>query len=182
MFKKLSILFLILLVSKLAYAQTYNYDKKNSCDIYFTIIKNIDTQKPLLFHFCVVQKTSSALIKKYHFKNPFYNLLDTDTVRLNKKYHLDHDWRMFLNAIDTAKIKNYPVTCNFNIDYKALRYSDKHDFVLIFSPVVFSPNGDKAICAYEYYVNSEDSSGIVLFLEKRNGQWVIVNRFQMYIS
>ncbi len=88
--------------------------------------------------------------------------LDTNSTRVWNK----NAWSNFVKSIDTASLEEYPL----NIPSKKNDKSKK----LVFAPVIFSNNNDKALCIGKLYsVSGTSGSGIAWFFERENGQWTI---------
>ena len=117
-------------------------------------------------------KTSLQTLKRFDFKNPANHQLKPDT--LNKA------WQSFLNNIDTASFRNGLV------DHRLLsQYADKKTVTgkhIYLSPIIFSKDKRKAVCAVRDYGSSLDASEEVFLLEKKGKQWVVFKFYLISIS
>ncbi|MES2375960.1 MAG: hypothetical protein V4553_05260 [Bacteroidota bacterium] len=153
-FKKSIIFFLALGMGSICRAQ----NDSESYKVYEIVLAKLTKR------FTTLEKaTTLRAIKHFNFKDPsIYWVVPEGPV--------SDDWHMFLNSIDTAKLKTEPL---------ADAFCAKHPFELTarnylrFSPVIFS--GDKAMVGL-YIYNAGMFNEQVFLLEKKSGDWTIYKR------
>ena len=182
-----------------------SYSRKYETNIYSTVIDYSFFRLP--YSYVLVGDSTSLLILNYfNFKNVKDNGFDGKSIsKLSNT-----SWKYFLASIDINISKNFGIdskfTSNINVKLRPLvknyykeKESDliwplqnnnyklpKHSLtggLLIFSPVILSNDGTKAVCAMNIYQGPEDSSTTMYFLERnKNMSWKVVSTILYSIS
>ena len=152
--KKIIVIIGILLTSsKLLYAQ-----ENNVYAIYDTLLKDLKVKS-------FAPYTSSRTLKEFNIK-------DQNDYLYDRKDTLNQEWKQFFHSIDTSKIESGQVDSLFSMKHPE---NSKTQRGVIFSPVLISPEGSKAMCGLHL-----DWSGDYMFLlEKKDGKWIIRKRYIM---
>lgn len=125
----------------------------------------------------------------------------------NSRFHTDSSWGDFLRAVDASQFVSYtvdaqkvgPLACRkavqwtekMNDTYLGLAGAgfngirqDYYAFVglVVFSNVVYSADGLKAICYYAKMTNERSGEGRVIFLERGGSFWQVVASRIMWVS
>lgn len=141
----------------------------------------------------VEPETTLRELRSFNFKDPRYHLLDTITEK-----HIDQaDWKTFLNEINVDEIPSSTLALTEfrSKEYKVLparRFKNRHnrknlnyepyDAVILFSPIILSGDGSKAVCSVMSYSNPGGSGTNIYFFEKIDKTWKIVDRILLGIS
>ncbi len=113
---------MLALLAKNSYCQSN--DTKSDCVIYNAIVQDFykNNHSPIL----IKKNTSTLLLKAFHFKDPYYHVLN------KKRLTLSNEWEQFLYNIDTNKVTNKTIKCVINSD--SIKET-KHSYT--FCPVIF---------------------------------------------
>ena len=144
----------------------------------------------------ISDSTSSRQLATLDLKDIQNNTLDSSAIgRLNNPV-----WKKFLSNVDVNNIPNQKLTKSFDNNKKIRFVSEVKDFyqqransspkrkyknaygTFIFSPVVFSEDGNKAVCTLHIFQGPEAASTTVFFLEKDKDDWNIYTRILSSIS
>jgi hypothetical protein len=148
----------------------YSQDAVYSDDlmIYEKLLSLYDHGSPLLLE----SETSSQTLKRFDFKNPGNHQLKPDS--------LDKAWRNFLNGIDTSVLHNSLINSSLRKKYPLKK--QRNGRLIYLSPIIFSRDKMKAVCAVKDYGSGEDASEEVYLLEKKQKRWIIIKFYLISIS
>lgn len=116
--------------------------------------------------------TSLQTLKRFDFKNPANNQLKPDT--LNKA------WQYFLNGVDTSALHNQLINSGLRKKYPLT--NNRRGKHLYLSPIIFSKDRTKAVCAVKDYGSGEDAAEEVFLLEKKRNGWIVFKFYLLSIS
>jgi len=115
--------------------------------------------------YSVYGTTKKNIIRNFDFKNP--DGLDTSASNVWKKA----EWKNFLNNVDISTVSDYSLSTASKPWFKN---TGKSKDILVFAPVILSPDGNLAISILELTnTRGRSSTSRVYFLQKENGKWSI---------
>ncbi|MDP9047549.1 MAG: hypothetical protein M3N14_05385, partial [Bacteroidota bacterium] len=117
-------------------------------------------------------KTSIQTLKRFDFKNPANHQLKPDT--------LNNAWQNFLKGIDTSTFYTSLINSSLRKKYPLKKERNRKHISL--SPIIFSRDKMKALCAVKDYGSGEDASEEVYLLEKKQKRWKIIKFYLISIS
>ncbi|TDQ06673.1 hypothetical protein ATK78_4332 [Pedobacter metabolipauper] len=138
-------------------------EQNESFNIYNLVIKNLKKADKLT----VREKTEKSYLKDFDFKNPIFGY------DVNGSFN-QKDWILFLNDVDTGTIKDYKLQTKGDKWFKD-NLENNPSYEIIFAPVIFSNNLDKAISIFGLYSTLSKSSGgtTVFFFERQKNEWML---------
>jgi hypothetical protein len=161
-------LLIILLLSPAVQRHRQNLYKKDNILIYEKLLSIYNGKQ-----FKIQPDLSLITLKRFDFKNPTNNELKENTL-------LSAGWKLFLTSIDTSSLKAGIMDKNILKKYSKKKRSQ--DRTITFSPIIFSANRMKAVCAIKEYESPEDASEQVYLLEKKDSKWVVIKFYIISIS
>lgn len=151
---KLLAMFIALIVAK-GKCQTTDGDRDKIHKLLFSAIKKSQSD------FTLLKTTRRTILKNFDFAHGGKTLSDDQKLPSNSK-----EWIEFIKGIDTSKVTDY----NLNISR-----DKKSTTEVMFSPVMFSQDGKKALCLSRTF----DTKGIIgsemaWYFKKNEEKWEIV--------
>ncbi len=168
----------ISILSNQSYAQNHSASN-SSIEVMRSVINFTSTELVDNKIIYINNKTTLHDIAKINFNN--FDIQQT----VPNQPALDNSWLFFLKSIDTTKIANYDINVEKikSNNSKLILKRHEHGTPLItFSPVVFSNDGELAVCTLGYYGGPENSSASVIFLHRINNKWKVFTLYRLYLS
>lgn len=154
--------------------------------LYSTVLTDFHEDKSRILY--ISKRTSMSNLREFRFQNPKSHSVDT----VSRRGFETTEWRAFLSNIDLKEIQNTDLDKNmFDVRGKRIKIITSHEqkpgregtkYTIILSPVIFSPDQQKAIVTLETYSGPEAAGADIIFLEKRTGKWVLVDNQMLWIS
>ncbi|MBE9661218.1 hypothetical protein [Mucilaginibacter myungsuensis] len=112
-------------------------------------------------------------MNKFDFQHPH-------GMELRVRDSLDLEWMEFLTSIDTANIVVGELDPVFVKKHSGQKGGNVRS--LIFSPVIFSRSGDKAVCGTLKFSSKGGLSEHIVLLERNGKKWMIRKRYFISVS
>ncbi|MFD0940281.1 hypothetical protein [Pedobacter boryungensis] len=148
---------LIILTANNGNCQNKAYDDKT--EIHKSVAKILRKEGT---KFSVLGTTKKNIFSNFAFSEGGGGLDTSPNRPWNKK-----EWIGFVKSIDTSAITNY----SLNIHKTSQKHAENE---LIFAPIIFSKENDKALCIWELHSVSSGSGQVAAwYYEKEKEKWIL---------